>query len=289
MPRSLIRGSLPETSSVTHTLSAPAAAPPGRPCSGSREAIAPLEASMIPTKFAGTRLSPPGPANRLKATAPRTATASRALKPGLAGRAFLEGACGSGGSGLSGAISTMRTGSASPLRRTARRVTKRRPSTRRARLTTVSLARIWPGSAISAQPCRQVECPAAVSPFDGHGFPGVEAADAHSQREGRARLGRRSKAGLELDGRQQSAARRSEHGQGFVAAQLQLPAEVGHSGIGDLCELRREYPGGFVPVLLSEARVSAHLRYQEGAHIGSPLLHSQLLFVVQAPAYCGVG
>jgi len=114
-----------------------------------------------------------------------------------------------------------------------------------------------------AEPRREVQRAAPVSPVDGHRLADVEA-DPDAERK--VRIGRRLRreALLKRDRRSQRLSWRPKHRERLVAPELdQVAAVRGHLRPYHVAEPSRQGAGRLVAVLLRESRVAADIRDQE--------------------------
>ena len=127
-----------------------------------------------------------------------------------------------------------------------------------------------------AEAGRHVQRRAAVAAVrHADGFAGVDA-DPDFERKARIRVRLLGEPRLEIDGSPDRLAGGREHGEPLVASNLDQDAAMSLDTVGDeLDELGGEPRSRFVPVLLGEAGVAAHIGDEERAYA--------CLFVVHDP------
>ncbi len=124
------------------------------------------------------------------------------------------------------------------------------------------------GARERAEPCGDVQGAAAVAALDGYGLAGVEP-DPDGERKGWIGDRLLDEALLQGNGPTDRRARRAEHDQGLVTAQLEhMPPVILDHGAGHLGEAPCETCGLLVPAFLREGRVAADVGDQERVNVG---------------------
>jgi hypothetical protein len=210
-----------------------------------------------------------------------TASSSRGISDGAA-------PSGARAAGAVADAATMGTGSSMPLASTVPRSVRATPSTRSCQVHDAGACQHLSRGCARAEPRGQVERSAPESSLELDRLAGIQS-DANGQRRGRVDRNLVREGLLEVDGRAQRLARGVEHGERFVAAQLDhLAASRFDALADDLGERGGQPGGGLIPVGLRERGVPPHVRDQEcphprGLHAGHLAIMTVRAGPLQAP------